>query len=163
MRVFADIALESKKVIIDSRTGGRSSGDLTMSPQPRKTTPNRETSRWDSDVEGERERREEMDRERQLSSDLRQLEDDGAMARDDGDKPMTSGEIGRATKGAWDKLRTASPNNTSMAGTLGTGMGRDGQRDGTGMMEDERTKAQREFDDLLEQERKGLSSNETWR
>jgi hypothetical protein len=60
-----------------------------------------------------------------------------------------------ATKGTWDKIREKTFAKTENPQAAGSGSA--GRR-----MEDERSREQREFDEMLEKERQGVAIEEKW-
>jgi len=146
----------------------------TVSPLPRSGS-----DKWGSDPAEAQEREGEMVREKDYASTVQDLEIDGMMPGDggapgysrtseqagtsagtDGESGaagMARGEIGRQTQSAWERLRLqnrikrpGAPVPTAPGGReAGVGTSDEPAR------EDERLKEQREFDEMLERERRG--------
>lgn len=210
MKVFAEIANESRKTIYEHRVhdmqeSGRLpnqrqrplSGDASGSVRPPPGSSPRAGGAagvdaeptWD--VEGDEKRMEE-DRERDFTADLGRIERDASFAggpatggpresmADNRDSKAGRQEILRATRGTWDRIRQDTFGKAQAAGGggaagdvdagagVGMGMGvgggrasEGGRRLGQGK-EDERTREQREFDEMLERERQGVKSEDKW-
>lgn len=174
MRVFAEIAQDTRRQIIESRAQqieartGHNPFPNGLPPSRTQTQRNRnEMGEPTWDPEGEEKAR-EADRERDLSTDLSRIEQDGGFANQPGRNHDESRgkreggrqEITRATRGTWDKIRQS---------TFGAGQGQNADpaiTNGIGqaavVTESERTKEQREFDAMLEKERQGATGDDKW-
>ncbi|ORY32619.1 hypothetical protein BCR39DRAFT_523175 [Naematelia encephala] len=154
MRVFAEIARESQeKMRLESIKRVGVVNDIPRGPNGRfpppsspSSSPSSSTSTWEQSVDGDRDQSQEYDG---LVPDSSTLDTDGDIPT-----PIQS-QVGSKTASTWDKLRAASP----IGGAGGT-------RAATGAsalkVEDERTREQREFDEMLEKERKGVDTNDRW-
>lgn len=166
---MADIAVESKRAIAESRSGrtpfpfppqGQSpAGSASTSRRAYDTPPT--DSRWDA--EGDRERIEEQDRENGLRNEIGRIEGDSSNEQ----RPPTAGKIVEGVKketgSVWDKIRADRPVSISMPSVEAAG-GRGGDVGvGGGARADTRSKEQRDFDALLEKERSGVDAEETWK
>lgn len=154
LKVFSEIATASKDQIIQSRTGqatASSSSDGNSDSGP---------AIWQVDSSSERQG--ELDRERDLSATYGRIESDSQMGSDI-DRPTTPGRsgveqgkkeldvegtIGKQTQSTWERLRSRS-----------LGRNEPTVQAAAGRVEDERSKEQREFDEMLEKERRGVDSD----
>jgi len=176
MKVFANIALESKKAIEEARMGQMRPGGAgaagAVYPSglpgrlPAKSADNGETT-WDA--EGTRERREEADREQGLRNEVGGIEGDSSNSERNPARGIAN-TVKQETTSAWDKIRSdrpaaRAPSPTGYGGALGgSGLGQERSAGGEDFVkEDERTREQREFDELLEKERQGVGANEVWK
>ena len=173
MQVFAEIAQDTRQKIVEHRAQ-QIEQRTGKSPFPNGLPPSRAQRAsgemteptWDPENQ---ENVKEMDRERDMSGDLGQIKDDSTFASSQtSPSPSQSssavtkrggeGIVG-ATKGTWDKIRekTFAKNNAQ-----GGGMPPHTSNGGGGRVEDERTREQREFDEMLEKERQGVTIEEKW-
>jgi hypothetical protein len=144
MRVFGKIAHESRQAIIATRQG--------LPPPPTSAG----KARTSTDPASNEEASLELDRERSFGSTVDQIDADSRMTSSSisDASPATGldGGIRGATKGAWDKIRLGGGVTGGDDGGSVRGSG------GTIKMEDKRTKEQRDFDEMLERERRGMDS-----
>lgn len=131
---------------------------------------------WDPESQ---EKVKELEREREMSGDLGQISDDSTFASSQshsssqasnsgasakgGREGQGQGIVG-ATKGTWDKIREktfATKTDPSQAGQRG-GVATSAAISGGKVVEDERSREQREFDEMLEKERQGVAIEEKW-
>lgn len=174
MKVFADIALESKKAIEEARMGGMRAGGAGAAGAafpsslpgrlPSKSADNGEQT-WDA--EGTRERREEADREQGLRNEVGRIEGDSGNTERNPARGIAN-TVKQETTSAWDKIRSDRPAVRAPAtgyggGIGGPAVGQSSSALGGSIKEDERTREQREFDELLEKERQGVGANEVWK
>lgn len=129
---------------------------------------------WGEDEGSRREIAEELEREKEYSSEVKILDRDGRFASDLDNRvdmpsgSQASGQNGKpsasgagAGAGAWDRLRTKAFPSQAKGPAQEQNNGVPAKRGRGG--EDERTKEQREFDEMLERERQGVPENETWK
>ena len=110
--------------------------------------------------------------QREMPSDLGMIKDDSQFAGTSDRKEKNvemgrSGEVGRATKGTWDKIRQSAfgGEGKDKGGEMpmpNLGGGRTGGAPSVRRGEDTRSKEQREFDEMLEKERQGGVIGDKW-
>lgn len=172
MQVFAEIAEETREKIIEhrahqieERTGKSPFPNGLPTSQTKKKSGVMDEVTWDVERQ---EKANEAERTRDLSDDLGIIKEDSGFANHNPnssqqlqERPSArpgKEEIARATKGTWDKIREnafgkseqTNRNDQSQNGAGGMGMG------------DERSREQREFDEMLEKERQGVAIEEKW-
>ena len=179
MQVFAEIAQDTRRQIIEHRAQqieqrtGKSPFPNGLPPtRAQKASGEMVEATWDPESQ---EKVKELEREREMSGNLGQISDDSTFASSQSQSPSSSSgagvKVGRegqgiagATKGTWDKIREktfATKPNQSQAGQRG-GMATNAGNSGGRVVEDERTREQREFDEMLEKERQGVAIEEKW-
>jgi len=166
MKIFADIALESKKAIEEARMGQmRPGGGMPTSSPGRIPTRPTENGEQTWDVEGTREQRQEAEREQSLRNEVGRIEGDSSNSERNPARGIAN-TVKQETTSAWDKIRSDRPAGRSApgyAGVTGSGQGTSLSMNGAEPKEDTRTKEQREFDELLEKERQGVGASEIWK
>lgn len=166
-----EIAIESKRAIENARANGM--GARTGLPPPPGSL-SRPTSTYDSsstdprwDAEGDRERKEEFARESTLRSEIGRIEGDSAnetrMATSNSGTGGIAGNVKNETGNVWDRIRSGRPvsgANPTTQSPVDNNLG-----GGAGIKADTRSKEQREFDEMLERERRGeeLDETRTWK
>lgn len=179
MQVFAQVAQDTRRQIIEHRAH-QIEERTGRSPFPNGLPPTRQQRESGSmteptwDPEGS-EKANEAARERDMPSDLGRIQDDSAFASSSSNPSASASsdskqadrknagrqEITRATRGTWDKIRQQTFGKTeSEAAAVGydplTPDAFDGGR------KDERSREQREFDEMLEKERRGAVVEDKW-
>jgi hypothetical protein len=177
MRVFAQVAIDTRRQIIEhrahqieERTGKNPFPNGQGLPPTRQQRESGELLEPTWDPEGS-EKRMEAERQREMSSDINMIKDDSQLAgtSDRKEKNMEmgrTGEVGRATKGTWDKIRQSAfggegkekGGEVPVPNLGGRGTGAPSVRRG----EDTRSREQREFDEMLEKERQGGVIGDKW-
>jgi hypothetical protein len=170
MRVFAEVAQDTRRTIIEyrahqieERTGKNPFPNGQGLPPTRQARESGELLEATWDPEGS-ERTMEAERQRQMGDDLGRIKDDSGFANGQSTSTSTPSaavgtqEIKKATKGTWDKIRQGAFGSKETASESGA----PSVRRGSAGVEDTRSKEQREFDEMLEKERQGGVGEDKW-
>jgi hypothetical protein len=170
MQVFAQIAQDTRRQIIEHRAQ-QIEQRTGHTPFPNGLPPTRQQRESGSlteptwDPEGS-EKASEAARQNDMPTDLNRIQDDSAFASSSStpaprQKNEGRQEISRATRGTWDQIRQKTFGKTESEAAA-TGFDPLTPDAVGGGRKDERSREQREFDEMLEKERQGAAVEDKW-